>query len=303
MDYFIAVDVETANRSRGSICQIGLVCFSNDDIEWQWSTLVNPEVAFDPWNTRIHGITPQMVAAAPTWPVVLDRIADSLRGQIVASHSNFDEHALAEASRRYGRDTPPSRWIDSHAMARRSWPELARHGLGELCATFNIELNHHDALSDAMACGRIVRLCLETSRMTAEDRKQQRLALSSQRQPRARAAPAGYQSDVAVDANLEGPLSGHVVVLTGEFEGGKGPLAHLAAAAGCTVAANFAKSRTTVLVVGHRDPQLWGDLKSGKHRQAEAAIAEGRNIRIMTEHEFRGFLDNAVSSAPLETAL
>ncbi len=78
MDYFIAVDVETANRDRGSICQIGLVCFNGEGIEWQWSTLVNPECEFEPHNIRIHRITPQHVLDAPKWPAVFDCIADSL---------------------------------------------------------------------------------------------------------------------------------------------------------------------------------------------------------------------------------
>ena len=151
MDYFIAVDVETANRDRGSICQIGLVCFNGEGIEWQWSTLVNPECEFEPHNIRIHRITPQHVLAAPKWPAVFECIVDSLRGQLVASHTNFDEYALMEACQRYSLPPPQSQWFDSHALARRAWPEFPRHGLAELCAAFDIDLNHHDALSDAMA--------------------------------------------------------------------------------------------------------------------------------------------------------
>ena len=176
MDYFIAVDVETANRERGSICQIGLVCFNGDGIEWQWSTLVNPECDFEPHNIRIHRITPHDVAAAPKWPAVFECIADSLSGQMVASHTNFDEYALMEACQRYGLPPPRSHWFDSHALARRTWPEFRRHGLAELCAAFDIELNHHDALSDAMACGRIVKLCLAGTRVSAAEMERQALA-------------------------------------------------------------------------------------------------------------------------------
>ncbi len=304
MDYFIALDVETANRDPGSICQLGLACFDGDDIAWQWSTLVNPEVEFDRGNIGIHGITPRAVAAAPTWPTVLGCIADSLRGQIIVSHTNFDELALQRASSRHDVPLPLSHWIDSHALARSAWPYLASHGLGELCALFDIPLNHHDALSDALACGRIVRMCQQAAQMSDEERRRQAEALSANQPPRYRRfKQAVFQEDVVVEPVLNGPLNGHVAVLTGEFDGGKGPLARLAASSGCKVEANFTKSRTTLLVLGRRDQKIWGDQKSGKHRQAEDAIAEGRNVRIVTEEEFRRLIEISVSSERLKVAI
>ncbi len=66
---------------------------------------------------------------------------------------------------------------------------------------------------------------------------------------------------------------------------------------------SFTKSRTTILVVGRRDRDAWGDAKSGKHQRAEAAIAEGRDVRILTEVEFRRLVDYAVSSAPVRAAV
>lgn len=304
MDYFVAVDVETANRNLGSICQIGLVCFNRDGIEWQWSTLVNPECEFELHNIRIHRITPQHVVAAPKWPAVFECIADSLNGHLVASHTNFDEHALLEACRRYGLLPPQSQWIDSHALARRTWPEFPRHGLADLCAAFNIDLNHHDALSDAMACGHIVKFCFNGAPVSKAEIERRARAVGNARLRRAsRFAKVGHQEDVTVEGAPDGPLVGHVVVLTGEFVGGKGPLAALAASAGCRVEAGFAKTRTTILVIGQRDPVVRGDIKSGKHQRAEAAIAEGRNIRILTEVEFRRLVDYAASSASARAAV
>jgi DNA polymerase-3 subunit epsilon len=304
MDYFIAIDVETANRDRGSICQIGLVCFNGDGVEWQWSTLVNPECEFEPHNVRIHRISPQHVIDAPKWPAVFECIADSLSGQTIASHTSFDEYALTDACQRYGLPPPRSRWIDSHALARRAWPEFRRHGLAELSAAFGIELNHHDALSDAMACGRIVKLALDTTPVSPAEMERRALTVANATPRRAsRFKLSGHQEDVAVEGDAEGPLRGHVVVLSGEFDGGKGPLAAFAASAGCRVDLGFAKTRTTILVVGRRDRDAWGDAKSSKHQRAEAAMAEGHDIRILTEVEFRRFVDYAVSSASVRAAV
>ena len=54
---FNAIDVETANADRASICQIGIVHVRDGAIHDRWQTLLNPEDWFDPWNVSIHGIT------------------------------------------------------------------------------------------------------------------------------------------------------------------------------------------------------------------------------------------------------
>ena len=40
---FNAIDVETANADRASICQIGIVYVRDGEIRDQWRTLANPE--------------------------------------------------------------------------------------------------------------------------------------------------------------------------------------------------------------------------------------------------------------------
>lgn len=304
MGCFIAVDVETASRHQGSICQIGLACFDDGALAWQWSALVDPEGEFDPFNIDIHGITPERVAGAAKWPAVVECIAGSLREQTIVSHTRFDQIALAAASERYGLELPNCRWIDSHAIARHVWPEMGRHRLRDLCETLGIELNHHDALSDATACGRIILAGMRASGLTL----QQLIGRQTPPRPwsryRRRRSEERHQRDYIAAGAAGGPLHGQVVVFTGSFEGGKRPISELAAAAGCDVDENFAKSRTTILVVGRRDPADWGGAeKSGKHQRAEAALAEGYKIEIMSEDQFRNLLQRAVSSPTLKAAV
>lgn len=303
MGCFIAIDVETANRQQGSICQIGLACFDDGVLAWQWSALVDPEGDFEPFNIDIHGITPERVAGAATWPSV---VACSLREQTIASHTRFDQIALASASQRYGLELPACRWIDSHAIARQVWPEMGRHRLRDLCEVLGIALNHHDALSDAMACGRIILAGMEASGLALEQ------LIARQAPPRpwsrhsksARRRGERHQRDYVASGAPGRPLSGHVVVFTGAFEGGKRAIGERAAAAGCDVDENFAKSRTTILVVGRRDPADWGGAeKSSKHRRAEEALAEGHKLEIMSEDQFRNLLQTAVSSATLNASV
>ncbi|RZA22971.1 MAG: transposase, partial [Proteobacteria bacterium] len=68
MARFVAIDVETANAKRASICQIGLVVYDNRKVVDEWSTLVNPEDDFHPINVSIHGIGRRSIASAPTLP-------------------------------------------------------------------------------------------------------------------------------------------------------------------------------------------------------------------------------------------
>ena len=156
---FCAIDVETANSSPGSICQIGIVEVEDGEIAREWSTLVDPEGPFSPLNIRIHGITPARVQGAPDLPGVHDALHERLDGATVVSHTAFDRGALQKACDRYGLRLPSARWLDSARVARRAWPgHAARHGvsLGRVAAFLDIRFRHHDALEDARAAARII---------------------------------------------------------------------------------------------------------------------------------------------------
>ena len=75
--HFVAIDVETANYSIHSICQIGIVEYKQGVISTLWSSLINPLSHFNPFNVNIHGITKNMVATSPTftdiYPELLNR--------------------------------------------------------------------------------------------------------------------------------------------------------------------------------------------------------------------------------------
>ena len=65
---FLAFDVETANRNRGSICQIGLTIIAYGAIAQTESIfLIPPEsvINFDSFKPRLSGISASTVAHAP----------------------------------------------------------------------------------------------------------------------------------------------------------------------------------------------------------------------------------------------
>ena len=104
--------------------------------------------------------------------------------------------------------------------------------------------------------------------------------------PRAPRLNQKHQASIKRTGNVEGALYGETIAFTGALSMPRKEAANLAAAAGCNVAASVAK-KVSILVVGVQNKNvLNGYEKSRKHRQAEALIAEGADIEILSENDF-----------------
>jgi DNA polymerase-3 subunit epsilon len=166
VDYFV-VDVETANQSRGSICQIGIAFFAGGKMVDGWQSLINPREEFLAFNVGLHGIGPRMVAQAPIWSKVFPKVNLLLQGAAVASHTDFDRSALSSACGRAGIPAVGYRkWIDTCWLARSAWPHLPNHKLPTLARSFGIAYKAHDALEDARVAGEVLALALEERQIT-----------------------------------------------------------------------------------------------------------------------------------------
>ena len=169
---FVAIDVETAGKTIASICQIGLCCVGFDGALHSFSTMVNPEGPFEPFNTDLHGIGPDTVKDAPAFPVAFAALSPLLSAHPLVQHSRYDERAMDAACQRYGLPRLTSYWADSVKIARAAWPELkgpgGGHGLGNLKRALGLEFHHHDAGEDAKAAAQVVLLAEEiTGKQTA----------------------------------------------------------------------------------------------------------------------------------------
>jgi len=157
---FFALDVETANSDRGSICQIGVACVRPDNAIETWVTHVDPQTDVWLWS-GLHGITARTVFGAPTFAAVLPVLAPALTGREVYQHSGFDSGAIAAACGHAGFAVPPWRWRNSLSVARAAWPELrgnGGHGLASLKVHLGLQFDHHDAGEDARAAAEVVLL-------------------------------------------------------------------------------------------------------------------------------------------------
>ncbi|MBL9056184.1 MAG: exonuclease [Rhodobacteraceae bacterium] len=155
---FFALDVETANGQRGSICQIGVACVAPDNAVTTWATHVDPQTG--DWSCSwVHGITAQDVRGAPVFAQVMPVLARALAGRLVYQHSGFDQRAMAAACALAGLEAPDWQWSNSVIVARKAWPELkgkGGHGLASLKSHLGLQFRHHDAGEDARAAAEVV---------------------------------------------------------------------------------------------------------------------------------------------------
>ncbi len=156
MERFVAIDFETANGSPSSACQVGIVCMEGDQIVSEYETLIRPPGnRYEYWNTKIHGISAEDTAASPTFIDLADTIIPMLENSIIVAHNaQFDRKVLTKTMEYYGlnfRDFDlAQRWECTLKIYRKQGHR--KNNLKACCDRLNIELNHHDALSDARGC-------------------------------------------------------------------------------------------------------------------------------------------------------
>jgi DNA polymerase-3 subunit epsilon len=288
MARFVAIDVETANAKRASICQIGLVVYDNRKVVDEWSTLVNPEDDFHPINVSIHGIGRKSVASAPTLPEVFAEVRARVAGACIASYGDFDRSAFFQAGQRYGLPALDGQWLDLQHVVKQAWPPVfTANGwaLKKICAQLGIDLsNHHDALADARAAGSVFVHAQERTGTWSRDwvgRTDNAVTIADPT-PAARAK--------APEPNTAGQLIGTRIVFTGELAIPRGAAEAQAAALGCQCSSSVSR-KTNILVVGEQDLSLVGnDGLSTKQRKAAALNATGASIRILDGDEFIALL-------------
>lgn len=155
---FCAIDFETACYQRASACAVGLVKVRKGMLVDQFYTLIRPPYGMEiiPGFTAIHGIRMRDVTHSPTfeeaWPQMQSFIGID---HLVAHNSSFDRSVLKYCLAHYQIEAPLPPFACTVRCARRTWPSLGNHKLDTVSRHLGIELQHHDALSDSLACAKI----------------------------------------------------------------------------------------------------------------------------------------------------
>ncbi|MBV6515615.1 MAG: 3'-5' exonuclease [Planctomycetaceae bacterium] len=164
---FVAIDFETAGNYPGAVCAVGLVRVERGRIKRRIRQLIRPprsHVAY----TEIHGITWQDVADKPDFGQAWPLLAPVLEGAafLAAHNAGFDRAVLLKACRHFGLRPPDIEFRCTVRLARRVLG-IRPARLDHVCGVLGIDLNHHEALSDAEACARIMLAALKAERESA----------------------------------------------------------------------------------------------------------------------------------------
>lgn len=159
---FVSLDFETANSSRSSACSLGIVEVMNGRIITEQSWLINPKQHFDRINIGIHGITPEMVANKPTfkelWPTILQYIQGK---SVVAHNASFDMSVLRYCLDADSLKYPSFDYFCTYLLSKGLLQNMPSHKLNIIAEHYGIELDHHDALSDARAAAALLLKLME----------------------------------------------------------------------------------------------------------------------------------------------
>ncbi|WP_413769092.1 3'-5' exonuclease [Rhodococcus pyridinivorans] len=158
---FAAIDVETANDARASICEIGVSLVIDARTVETRTWRCRPPQGVDTFGTRqirTHGITADDVAGKPrfeqVWPAVAQFIGDL---PLVAHNRSFDVSALRQACALDNLPLPHLETGCTMLWSRSLHAELPNHTLATLSAFFGVDLDkHHHAGEDARACAQIL---------------------------------------------------------------------------------------------------------------------------------------------------
>ena len=161
MSAFVAIDFETADQGPDSACAVGLVRVEGGRIVVRERHLLRPPRDYFLF-TYIHGISWKDVAGKPTFREAWPNIRRMFEGaEFLAAHnSGFDSRVLESCCQAAGLEAPSLPFVCTVKLARRTWG-IRPTKLPDVCRFLGIKLNHHEPLSDAEACAKIVLAAME----------------------------------------------------------------------------------------------------------------------------------------------
>ena len=270
---FTAIDFETAKGPRWSVCQVGIVRVENSKIVQTYSKLIKPpKNEYFKYNTMVHGISSEITSDAPVfaeiWPEIMGLIENQL---LVAHNAEFDIDCLCKTLILYKIKIPE---FNSYCTYKNTGESLEK-----VCQAFSIDLeNHHDALSDAIACAKIYLKLMNNETMDFSK-------ITSTHKNKTQFSGHEKLSGSVLKPNLENGdknscFYGKKVLFTGVLESiSRENAAEIVCKLGADIDTCITK-KTNYVIMGR-------DAGPSKIRKIEKYNSEGSNICIIHEDEFK----------------
>jgi len=158
---FTAIDFETANSNRSSICSVGIAVVENGRLIGSEHIYVKPTPNYyDSYNTYIHGINDSHTRSKGTFKEQWNYLRPYFHNRTIIAHNASFDTSVLRFTLDQGKLEYPE--LDYHCTYRLSKEtlNLRGHKLSDVSRHFNIRLQHHNAESDARASALIaIKLC------------------------------------------------------------------------------------------------------------------------------------------------
>jgi len=164
MNDFITIDFETATGKPESAISVGLVKHRNYRPVSTYYSLIRPPTLYIRSDfTEIHGLTVDDVRDAPDFGCLWkNEIKGFIGNTMLAAHNApFDMRVLKAVLEWHELGVPETSYFCTLNLARRAWSQLESHALARLAGNFGIVYNAHNALDDALTCGKLVQMAAE----------------------------------------------------------------------------------------------------------------------------------------------
>lgn len=142
---------------------IGITAIEDGKIVEEFYSLVNPAQEFDYFNMCLTGITPEAVEDKPEFDGIWSSIEPIMSsGLLIAHNAPFDMGVLAKCMRDYGIFWDfQKNYACTCSIGRKYIKGIPDHKLDTMCEYLGIELDHHNAGSDARACAQLMLFYLD----------------------------------------------------------------------------------------------------------------------------------------------
>jgi DNA polymerase-3 subunit epsilon len=153
----VAIDFETANEMMSSACALGIAIVDGNKITAVRHWLIKPpELRFNYFNSRLHGITAKDVEKKPEFYRIWPSIKKYLEGNIIIAHNaGFDMAVLKSVLRVYQIEIPELHYACTVRLSRKVWKGFDNYRLNTVAENLEISFRHHNAREDACACANI----------------------------------------------------------------------------------------------------------------------------------------------------
>ena len=304
---FTAIDFETANSNRNSICAVGLVIVEDGEIESITSELIQPEpLVFHPRNVALHGIAARDVCDSPTFARAWKSLRARIHGPLVTHNAAFDMSAMRQALDEAGIRHPELDFLCTLAVSKRVDPHFPRHSLDFVARKRGIVFQHHNAADDARACALVALSAARQVGATSISELADKCGLRV-----GRVSPDGYVPCGVLDKFDTTPLpypatqlvepgmrttrapfpAGTKFAFTGELDSMTRTDAERAVECRGGICHQHIKQDTTILVIGDGGYVAYGlGHKSGKLKRVEKLKEKGHPISVISETVFLSML-------------